>query len=66
MYIDPRHLNAAQEPTHAIRHRAEYLSEKRAQTKANKKTRLPAAPTVDVQLLRAQIASRMGRFFGTV
>ena len=66
MYIDPRHLNAAHEPTHAIRHRAEYLSEKRAQTKANKKTRLPAAPTIDVQLLRAQIASRMGRFFGTV
>ena len=66
MFIDPRHLNAAHEPTHAMRHRAEYLSEKRAQTKASKSTRLPTAPTVDVQLLRAQIASRIGRFFSTV
>lgn len=66
MFIDPRHLNAAQEPTHAMRHREEYLSEKRAQTKASKSTRLPTAPTVDVQRLRAQIASRMGRFFSAV
>ena len=66
MYIDPRHLNAAQEPTPAMLHREEYLSAKRAEANARKSVKLPMVPSVDVQLLRAQIASRMGRFFSAV
>lgn len=61
MFIDPRHLNPAQDPAPAALHREDYLNEKKAASR--KAARLPMAPTVDTSLHRAQIASRVGRFF---
>ncbi len=61
MYIDPRHLNAAIDPTPAMLHREDYLNAKKSATKKTRK--LPTAPTTDTRLLRAEVASRVGRFF---
>ncbi len=61
MYIDPRHLNPAIDPTPAMLHREEYLNEKKLATKKSEK--LPTAPMTDTRLLRAQVATRVGRFF---
>lgn len=61
MYIDPRHLNPAIEPTPAMLHREEYLNEQKLASKKSEK--LPTVPTTDTRLLRALNTSRVGRFF---
>ncbi|MEO6397188.1 MAG: hypothetical protein ABIP13_01855 [Tepidiformaceae bacterium] len=60
MNFEPSHLNPIQEPTHAMRHREEYLIEKKA--KSRKAPKLPMVPLVDVKLLRAEVTATLGRF----
>ena len=60
MYLEPGHINPNQEPTHAMRHREEYLIEKKAQSK--KAPKLPRVPSIDVNLLRAEVTASLGRF----